>query len=79
MLDTSVGFEGQFDQAARALAELLPGRRRRRWLLELLQHPEIEDDSWTGTIQISVKHLGGIGGMHITRGEFRDFDSGTAQ
>ena len=62
------------EQAARALAQLLPGRRRKRWLLWAINHPEVEDEAFTGTVNWAVK-LGCIGTIHVTRSHTFELDS----
>ena len=57
------------EPAARALSTLLPGVRRRRWLLFLIDHPECEADAWFGRIILAVKNGGDLGVVHIDRHE----------
>lgn len=64
------------EHAARALMELLPGKRRRRWMLFLMNHNEVEADDWTGTLNLAVKAIGGLGTAHITQSHSWDLETG---
>ncbi len=63
------------EQAARALLELLPGRRRKRWLIFLMHHAELEDAEFVGTLNLAVKAIGGLGTAHITQSHSWDLES----
>lgn len=43
-------------------------------MLRLINHPEIEDEDFTGVVQLSVKATGGAGSFHITRSHTWDLD-----
>ncbi len=62
------------EQAARAMVELLPGVRRRRWVLFLILHPELEDAAFVGTLNLAVKTCGGLGTAHITQSHSWDLE-----
>ncbi len=62
------------EPAARALAELLPGRRRKRWLVFMMHHPELEEPEFVGTLNLAVKALGGLGTAHITQAHSWDME-----
>ncbi len=63
--------------AARALMELLPGTRRKRWMLFLMHHPELEDVEFVGMVQLSIKGFGGLGTAHIAQSHTWDLEQET--